>query len=181
MRATLRKAAAALRAADVPFLLGGAAACWAHGGLRPEKDLDLMVRPDDAERALEALVGVGMEGEHPPEEWLLKARDGDVLVDLIFAPKGLQIDKKTIRGADEMSVAGVSMRVMSLEDVLTSKLLALDSEYLDYGAPLQMARSLRERIDWEELRRRTKESPYARTFFLLLEEVGVITKRNSAS
>jgi hypothetical protein len=29
-----------------------------------------------------------MRAEHPLEEWLYKARDGEVLVDLIFRPAG---------------------------------------------------------------------------------------------
>jgi hypothetical protein len=32
LEATLKKAAAALREADVPFLLGGSLASWARGG-----------------------------------------------------------------------------------------------------------------------------------------------------
>jgi len=34
----------------------------------------------------------GMRVEDPPEEWHVKAWDDDVLVDLIFWPKGLPID-----------------------------------------------------------------------------------------
>jgi hypothetical protein len=87
IEATLKKAGAALRDADVPFLLGGSLASWARGGPETRHDLDLMIRPEDVERALDALVAVGMEPERPPEEWLVKAWDGDVLVDLIHSPK----------------------------------------------------------------------------------------------
>jgi hypothetical protein len=38
---------------------------------------------------------------------------------------------------------------------------------------LEIARSLREQIDWDELRRRTDESPYAKPFFTLVEELGL--------
>ena len=51
---TLRVAVAAMRDAGVPFVLGGSFAAWARGGPLPQKDLDLMVKPADAERALEA-------------------------------------------------------------------------------------------------------------------------------
>ena len=47
--------AAALREAGVPFLLGGSLASWARGGPETRHDLDLMIKPEDAERALEAL------------------------------------------------------------------------------------------------------------------------------
>ena len=36
-----------------------------------------------------------------------------------------------------------------------------------------MARSLREQIDFESLRRRTEDSPYARAFFTLVEALGI--------
>ena len=58
---------------------------------------------------------------------------------------------------------------MMLEDVLITKLRALHEHYLDYDPVLQMARSVRERIDWDQVRRATAESPYARAFFTLAE------------
>ena len=47
-----------------------------------------MIKPEDADRALEALAEAGLGPEKPPEEWLHKAWDGDILVDLIFRPRG---------------------------------------------------------------------------------------------
>ena len=49
---TLKKVAAVLREADVPFLLGGGLAAWARGGPESDHDLDLMVKPGDAEPAV---------------------------------------------------------------------------------------------------------------------------------
>src|SRR5687767_3251942 len=89
---TMKKAAGALRDAGVPFLLGGGLASWARGGPPTEHDVDFLVRPDDAERALDALVEAGMRPERPPEGWLLKAFDGEAMVDLIFEPTGLVVD-----------------------------------------------------------------------------------------
>src|SRR3954454_18458181 len=87
--ATFKRASAALRDAEVRFMLGGGLAAWARGGPITQNDLDLVVDPRDAERALAVLEQAGMRTERPPEEWLLKAHDGDVLVDLIFEPRGL--------------------------------------------------------------------------------------------
>jgi hypothetical protein len=64
--------------------------------------------------------------------------------------------------------------VMALEDVMVTKLLALDETHLDFQGSLDIARPLREQIDWGEVRERTKESPYARAFFTLVEELGVV-------
>ena len=51
----MKRAAAALRDAEVPHLLGGGLAAWARGGPPTEHDVDFFVRAEDAERALEAL------------------------------------------------------------------------------------------------------------------------------
>ncbi len=170
---TLKKTAAALNAADVEFVLAGGVACWARGGPPSAHDLDYMVRPRDSERALEALVGTGLGAEDPPEEWLLKARDGDVLVDLIFEPIGLVVDDQLFERSPKRDVLGVSIRVMEVEDVLVAKLLALHEHYLDFEPLLEIARSVREQIDWPSLRRRTEASPYARAFLVMAEGLGI--------
>ena len=53
-------------------MLGGSVACWARGGPRSQNDVDLIVPPDEAEAALEALEHAGMRTERPPEEWLVQ-------------------------------------------------------------------------------------------------------------
>lgn len=174
IEATLKRAAAALRGAGIPFLLGGSLASWARGGPETRHDLDLMIKHEDAERALAALSDVGMRPEDPPEEWLVKAWDGDVLVDLIFWPKGLPIDDEVIARGEEMSVLSMEMRVMAIEDVLITKLMALTEHHLRYEGLLRIARALRERIDWEHVRAATAPSPFARAFFVLLEGLGVL-------
>ena len=171
---TLRKAAATLREAGIPFLLGGSLAFWARGGKETVNDLDLMVKPEDAEAALDALAAAGMRTERPPEDWLFKAWDGDVLVDLIFAPSGIEITEGVITRGEELEVAAVRMRVMPLEDALLTKLFALGEHDLDYEPLLQTARSVREQVDWRSLRVRARANPYAEAFFTLLEGLGVV-------
>ena len=173
MEASLKKAAAGLREAGIPFLLGGSLASWARGGPETTHDLDFMIKPDDAERALEVLVGLGMKAERPPEEWLLKAWDDDVLVDLIFGPSGIEMSDEVIERGETLNVLSMEMKVMSLEDVLTTKLEALREHELDYSGVLQIARALREQIDWRVVRDRTDGSPFAKAFFVLVEELGI--------
>ena len=170
----LKRAAAALQRADVPFLLGGSLASWARGGPETRHDLDLMIRPQDAERALDALTEEGMRPEVPPEDWLVKAWDGDTLVDLIHNPKGMPVDDAVIARGEVRSVLGMEMRVMALEDVMVTKLMAISEHALRYERLLEISRALREQIDWDEVRRRTASSPFARAFFVLLEGLEVI-------
>jgi hypothetical protein len=180
IEATLKKAAAALREADVPFLLGGSLASWARGGPESRHDLDLMIKREDVERAVAALTDAGLRAEDPPEEWLVKAWDGDVLVDLIFAPKGLTMDDDVIARGDDMPVLSMQMRVMSLEDVLITKLMAIAEHHLRYEGLLAIARALREQVGWDQVRAATASSPFARAFFVMVEGLDIVPPERDA-
>jgi predicted nucleotidyltransferase len=173
---TMKRAAAVLRDEGVPFALGGGLACWARGGPQTEHDVDFVLKPEDAERAHHALAEAGFRTETPPEPWLLKAFDGDVLVDLIFDPQGGPVDDDLLARADELEVAAMPLRVATLEDVMTQKLLALTEQKPDYTSVLEIARALREQIDWDDVRARTAESPFAAAFFTLLDELEIVQK-----
>jgi hypothetical protein len=176
----LKRSAAALREEGIPFLLGGSLASWARGGPPTRHDLDLIIKPEDAERALKTLEDAGMRPERPPEDWLLKAWDGDTLVDLIYCPKGLPVDDELIGRGEELSVLGMDIRVMALEDVMATKLMALTEHSLRYEGLLQIARALREQIDWAEVRARTTDSPFARAFFVLLDGLEIVPDTGTA-
>lgn len=171
---SMKKAGGALNEAGIPFLLGGGLACWARGAPRTEHDVDLLVKPEDAERAQQTLVQAGMRPENPPEGWLLKAYDGDVLVDLIFDPQDGPIDDAMFERAEDLEVHAMRLKVAALEDVLVQKLLALSEQEPDYSSVLELARALREQVDWAEVRERTKESPFAAAYFTLLEELEIV-------
>jgi hypothetical protein len=176
---TLKEAAAALRDEEVPFLLGGGLAAWARGGPETVHDLDLMVKPKDAARAMDALEEAGFRIENPPEEWLYKAWNGDVLVDVIFEPSGGRIDDGMFERAEELDVHAVTMLVMSLEDVMTTKLLSLREHEVDYESVLEIGRALREQVDWDAVWSGTSDSPYARAFFYLAEQLGILEERRA--
>jgi hypothetical protein len=62
---------------------------------------------------------------------------------------------------------------MLADDVLVAKLLVIREHEVDYEQVLEIARTVREQIDWEDVRRRTGDSPYAKAFFTLVDELGV--------
>jgi predicted nucleotidyltransferase len=173
----MKKAGGVLNEAGIPFALGGGLACWARGGPKTEHDVDFLVKPEDAERAQEALARAGMRTEKPPEGWLLKAYDDEagVLIDLIFHPRGGIIDDEVFNSAEELEVHAMRMKVVRIEEVLVQKLLALSEQQPDYSSVLELARSLREQVDWDEVRERTKEAPFAKAYFTLLGELEIIS------
>ena len=70
-------------------------------------------------------------------------------------------------------VAAVRMPVMAAEDILVTKLLALREHHLVYDAVFELARALREQIDWDRVRQATASSTYARAFFTIAEGLGL--------
>ncbi len=171
---TLKKAAAALRDAGIPYLVAGGVASWVRGGPSTDHDLDFLIKPVDADRALDTLADVGLRPEKPPEEWLFKAWDGDVLVDLIFCPAGLGVDDELIERGEEREVEAMTMRVLSAEDLLVSKLMAMTEHSINYRSCLEIARALREQIDFGDVRRRTEGSPFGRAFFVIAEGLEIV-------
>jgi hypothetical protein len=170
MLVAMRNAAAALRDAEIPFALAGSIAIYARGGADTRHDVDFLVRPGDADRALEVLTERGFRPERPPEGWLYKAYDPQgVMIDLIFRPAGGDVDDELLSRAESVEVYAIVVPALPVTEILAGKLLALREHNLDLGPALEIARSLREQIDWDELRRRTAESPYAQAFFTVVD------------
>ena len=174
---TMKRASAVLRDTDLEFMLGGGLAIWARGGPPTDHDVDLYVRERDVESAFEVLVDAGFRGDRPPEDWLLKVWDGDHLVDLIFRPAGGEIDDDHFARASEVEVSAQRLLVASIDDVLVTKLLAISEQDPDYRAILEVARAVREQVDWTHVEERTRTSPFARAFFTLGEGLGIVERK----
>ena len=174
----MKHAGAALRDADIRFALGGGLAAWARGGPATGHDVDFFVKPEDAQRAQDALATAGFRVERPPEDWLLKAYHDDALVDLIFCPSGGPVTDEMLDRAEEREVMAMRLPVITLEEMLATKLLALTEQEPNYGPVLEIARTLREQIDWDDVRERTEESPFAKAFFTLIEELGILPEHS---
>lgn len=169
----MKLAAAALRDADVPFMLAGGLASWTRGGPPTEHDCDFMLKHEDIERASKALDAAGFRMDQPPEGWLRKAWMGDVLVDLIHRPSHGEVDDAMLSRADILEVHAVEMPVMAAEDILITKLLSLSEHHCDYDSVLEIGRALREQIHWDRVRECTADSPFAKAYFVLVEELEI--------
>ena len=171
---TLKRAVAALRDAGVPFAVAGGVACWARGGPLCDGDVDLLLCEDDVPQAVKVLEEAGMEHVEPPEEWLTKAKDGDVTVDLIFHPSGIEVTPEVLARADQLQVQSLTMPVLPLDDVFVTQLLSLSEHHLPYSDLIEAARAVREQVDWDSVRHRTQDDAFARAFFTMVEGLGVV-------
>jgi hypothetical protein len=171
----MKAAAGILQDAEIPFVLGGGLSAWAAGGPKSEHDVDFLLKADDADKARAVFEAEGWKTERPPEGWLYKAwHDNGALVDLIFSPASGAITDDFIVSAPVTEVMALRIRSSRLEDIMTSKLLAMTEQEPDFSSVLEWARALREQIDWEEVRARTEASPFAKAFFTLVESLGVV-------
>jgi len=171
---TLKRVAATLKAADLPFALGGSFAVYAHGGHSSDHDVDFLLREQDKDAALKALADVGFRTEQPPEDWLVKVYDEDRMVDLIYRPIETPVTDETLRDSEIIAVEAISMPVISATQLMIHKLLSYSQHHCDFATGLPVARSLREQIDWPRVRRETADSPYAEAFLMLLDRLDVV-------
>ena len=100
-------------------------------------------------------------------------RRDDVLVDLIYRPSGGPIGVEHFIRSTPMELMAQPVLVASIDDVLVTRLLALSEQEPDFRGVLELARSLREQIDWEFVRERTTPAPFAAAFFTLVEALGI--------
>ena len=175
---TLKKVASTLKAADIPFALGGSFAVWAHGGHSSDHDVDFLLREQDKEHALAELAKVGFTTEQPPEDWLVKVYDEDRMVDLIYRPVETPVTDETLADTEQISVEAIYMPVLSATQLMIHKLLSYSQHYCNFATGLPVARSLREQIDWPRVRRETSKSPYAEVFLILLDRLDVVPLEN---
>jgi hypothetical protein len=171
----MKNASAALRDGGIPFALAGGLAVYARGGPPTEHDVDFVIRQEDADRAVELLEEAGFRAERPPEGWLYKVFDANgSMIDLIFAPNS-RADRvpAILDRATELEVYAITVPVMTATDVLESKLRTIKEHEASYDDVLEIARTCREQIEWEALRSRVDDSPYAKAFFTLADELGL--------
>jgi hypothetical protein len=177
----MKAGAGILQRGEIRFVLGGGLSAWARGGPKTEHDVDFLLKPDDAEEALALFEAAGWATERPPEGWLYKTwHENGALVDLIFNPASGPITDASIERAPLSEVMALRIRVSTLEDVMTSKLMAMTEQEPDYSALLEWARALREQIDWDVVRSRTEASPFAQAFFTLVEGLGIVERASTS-
>ena len=136
--------------------------------------MDFVVAEEDTESAALTLEKAGFRIERTPEDWLFKACVGeDFVIDVLHALNGTPVTAQDVAAADELDVLAVRMRVLPPTHVMTEKLNSLNEHQCDYSALLPAARAVRESVDWAKVRADTAENPFASTFLVLTDRLGI--------
>ncbi|MBC2905560.1 nucleotidyltransferase family protein [Streptomyces cupreus] len=160
------------------FALAGSVAAYAHGaGARLQHDADFCVRREDAEAVAETLAEAGLTVRTPPEDWLIKTNCLGQDVDLIFELAHRPVTTAMLARAEQLPVDSVHMPVLAPTDLMRGRIEAFSEHYCDFGSALAIARALREKVDWEAVRRDCGDQPMPAAFFFLLERLNVIEPR----
>ncbi|HSX66097.1 nucleotidyltransferase family protein [Nocardioides sp.] len=176
-RELLKSVATTLKRAGIPFALAGGYAVWSRGGPESTHDVDFVIPPSRIDDAVQALHAAGHDPHPNSEDWLMKVSLDDIVVDLIHRLPIGDVDDALLARCDERSVDSVRMPVMCATDLLTCRMLAFTEHSCDFGPVLSFARALREQVDWELVRDRTEQNPFAAAFLQLLEALDVTGHR----
>jgi hypothetical protein len=153
----------------------GSFAVYAHGGHSSDHDVDFLIRERDKERILEVLAEAGFTVKQPPRTgWSRCSTTTAGLADLIYRPVEAPVTDETLHDTEQLSVESIFMPVASATQLMIHKLLSYTQHYCDFATGLPIARSLREKIDWDRVREETAKSPYAEAFLVLLDRLDVV-------
>lgn len=155
----LRETVETLELAGIPFVLIGGIAVSSFGRPRWTHDIDVFVKPEDAERALEALRARGYCTERRDRTWLFKAFKRDVMVDIIFhCTGGFYLDDEMIRRSVRCSFQGHEVPLLPPEDLILMKAAVHDE-----AGPRHWHDALgilgRTELDWDYLLFRARKAP----------------------
>jgi hypothetical protein len=147
-------AVAALREAEVPFLVAGAYAYFEYTGIfRDTKDLDVFVRRRDLDEAFAALERAGFRTELLDPVWLGKGYRGEWYVDVIFSSgNGVAVvDDAWFEHAIPGEVMGHPVQLAPPEEMIWSKGFVCERERYDGNDVAHLVHARGERMDWRRL------------------------------
>jgi hypothetical protein len=173
LRDALKRAASALKQQGPRFALGGSYALWVHGAPEPVHDVDIVVAEPDADHAARTLEEAGFTVERTPEDWLFKAYLDEAMVDVLHRLSGIPVDAELLERSEEQEVLGLRMPVLPPTEMITVKLLSLNEHHCNFEGLLPSVRAVRERLDWDRIRKDTADNDFAVAFLVLTDRLGI--------
>ena len=138
----------------LPYAVAGAFALQKYTGIsRITKDLDLFMRAEDIPAALQHLGQLGFRCETPDPVWLSKAHRGEYFVDLISGMSNavIVVDDTWMQRTLPALIAGVPSRIISVEDLLASKLFVVRRERFDGADIAHIIYRTHGRLNWQRV------------------------------
>lgn len=146
-----------LNAAKIEFLVGGAYALRTYTEVeRDTKDFDLMMRPADVPRAIEAFRVAGFRADYAYTHWLAKVHRGEYFIDIVFrAGNGLcDVDDSWFTAATEAEMFDRRLKISPVEELIWQKAYIMERERFDGADVIHLVRTCGKEIDWDRLIRR---------------------------
>jgi predicted nucleotidyltransferase len=158
----------------IEYVVFGGIAVWAYGRKRQTKDIDLLIDPAGANKALIALLKAGWTTTRTDESWLFQARKEGVLVDLIFQAKGdFVLTEEIFKRAVTLNIEGYKFRVISPEDLIMVKVYALkEIRPADWYDAISVLVAVKD-LDWNYIVRKASKNPKKVLSFLLFAQTEV--------
>ncbi|HEX2240143.1 MAG TPA: nucleotidyl transferase AbiEii/AbiGii toxin family protein [Actinomycetota bacterium] len=154
----VQQAIDAVEAAEIPYVMHGGLAVSIWGRPRWTHDLDLLVQPQHAKPALDALEGRGFASHETDPTWLFKALKDGVLVDVLFKVVGdIYLDDEMLAHARRESLKEIELNVISPEDLLIIKVTAFDEQTSRHWFDALGILAQTE-LDWDYLLQRARRS-----------------------
>lgn len=156
----------ALEQSQCSYALIGGIAATGLGRPRSTQDIDIFVRPEDAEAILDVLGRAGFRTEQTNPTWLFKAFKDGVLVDIIFRSEGgFYFDNEMRERAVQINYHGRQVRAVSPEDFVLIK-CAVHSEEGPHHWHDALSVLSHSKVDWSYLLHRSRKA--ARRLLALL-------------
>jgi predicted nucleotidyltransferase len=138
----------------IDYGIFGGVASSALGRPRATRDIDVFLRPERADAALDHLARAGYETDRLDEKWIYKAQKDGVVVDVIFSTRyGIYLDDEMSTRTRQANYEGVPIRTIGAEDLLIIKAVACDEASPKHWYDA-LGLIVENDLDWEYLRRR---------------------------
>lgn len=125
------------------------------GVMRPTKDADVIVRPPDRDRALQALADEGyrVEGVF---HWIGKAYCGEDCVDVISGSmnSATTVDDEWFEHAIAAEVVGLPVKLCAPEELIWTKAFVMERERYDGADVAHLLRACGRSLNWARLLKR---------------------------
>jgi hypothetical protein len=144
-----------LKNAEIPFVVAGAYALHLYTGIyRDTKDLDLFLKREDVDQALDSLSQVGFQTSMHDPVWIAKAyANNEYFADLIFSSgNGVAVvDDYWMERAHPGVIHGLPILTAPPEEIIWSKAFVCERERFDGADINHLILARGKQMDWHHL------------------------------